>query len=431
MIGYKHSVSLDVSRCKGCITCLKRCPTEAIRIRDGRAVIDADRCIDCGQCIMLCPHKAKKSNNDVLVNIPFKEKYVIALPPPSLYGQFQNLDDVDYMLQGLLDLGFSHVFEVARAAELVTEYTRLYLKRKDVRRPVISSACPVVTTLIQLRFPYLCESLIPILSPMDIAGKMAKDQAKERHPELRDEDIVTVFISPCTGKTSYVKNGFAGEKNSIDYVVSMSDIYFELLGVMKKEKTPVPVSRTGMIGMSWAVSSGEASALLNDSYLAVDGIENVIKVLDELETGNYPFLDFIELNACSSGCVGGVLTVENPYLAKVKIQNLKRYLPVMQSRYSEDEIASLPDTFSTRQFINKTLEKKSGQDMLLAMSTMKKSQQIYSQLPEFDCGACGSPTCASFAEDVAKGFAVITDCPMLSRKKNNNSTKCDGDNNDS
>ncbi len=429
MIGYKHSVSLDVSRCKGCITCLKRCPTEAIRIRDGHAVIDADLCIDCGQCIMLCPHKAKKSNNDVLRDIPFNEKYVIALPPPSLYGQFQNLDDVDYMLQGLLDLGFSHVFEVARAAELVTEYTRLYLKRKDVRRPVISSACPVVSRLIQLRFPYLSENLIPILSPMDIAGRMAKDQAKARHPELKDEDIVTVFISPCTGKTSYVKNGFAGDKNCIDYVVSMSDVYFELLGVMKKEKTPIPVSRTGMIGMSWAVSSGEASALLNDSYLAVDGIENVIKVLDELETGNYPFLDFIELNACSSGCVGGVLTVENPYLAKVKIQNLKRYLPVMQSRYSEEEISSLPDNYSTLRFTEPVAKGKTGEDMLLAMSRMKKSQEIYSLLPEFDCGACGSPTCASFADDVAKGLANVTDCPMLGRKKKADE-KCDGDKND-
>jgi len=429
LIGYKHSVSLDVSRCKGCITCLKRCPTEAIRIRDGHAVIDADLCIDCGQCIMLCPHKAKKSNNDVLRDIPFKEKYVIALPPPSLYGQFQNLDDVDYMLQGLLDLGFSHVFEVARAAELVTEYTRLYLKRKDVRRPVISSACPVVSRLIQLRFPYLSENLIPILSPMDIAGRMAKDQAKARHPELKDEDIVTVFISPCTGKTSYVKNGFAGDKNSIDYVVSMSDVYFELLGVMKKEKTPIPVSRTGMIGMSWAVSSGEASALLNDSYLAVDGIENVIKVLDELETGNYPFLDFIELNACSSGCVGGVLTVENPYLAKVKIQNLKRYLPVMQSRYSEEEISSLPDHYSTLRFTEPVAKSRTGEDMLQAMSRMKKSQEIYSLLPEFDCGACGSPTCASFADDVAKGFANVTDCPMLGRKKKADE-KCDGDKND-
>lgn len=429
MTGYKHSVSLDVSRCKGCITCLKRCPTEAIRIRDGHAVIDADRCIDCGQCIMLCPHKAKKAGNDALRDIPFKNKYVIALPPPSLYGQFQNLEDVDYMLQGLLDLGFSHVFEVARAAELVTEYTRLYLKRKDIVRPIISSACPVVTRLIQLRFPYLCDNLIPILSPMDIAGRMAKDQAKARHPELSDDDIVTVFITPCTGKTSYVKNGFAGDKNSIDYVVSMSDVYFELLGVMKKEKTPIPVSRTGMIGMSWAVSSGEASSLLNDSYLAVDGIENVIKVLDELETGNYPFLNFIELNACSSGCVGGVLTVENPYLAKVKIQNLKRYLPVMQSRYSEDVVSSLPDLFGTKRFEEPVSKGKSGEDRLQAFSFMKKSQEIYSLLPEFDCGACGSPTCTAFSEDVAKGLVDISLCPMLTRKQKNIENS-GGDNND-
>ncbi len=386
---------------------------------------------------MLCPHKAKKSINDALSEIPFKDKYVIALPPPSLYGQFANLDDVDYMLQGLLDLGFSHVFEVARAAELVTEYTRLYLKRTDIVRPVISSACPVITRLISLRFPYLCDNIIPILSPMDIAGKMAKNQAKARHPELSDDDIVTVFISPCTAKTSYVKNGFSGEKSSIDYVVSMSDVYFELLSVMKKQKIPVPVSRVGMIGMSWAVSSGEASALLNDRYLAVDGIENVIKVLDELETGNYPFLDFIELNACSSGCVGGVLTVENPYIAKVKIQNLKRFLPVMQSRYSDEEISSLPDNFSTEQFVRHESSHKSGNDMLAAMTLMKKSQEIYSQLPEFDCGACGCPTCAAFADDVAKGEAQLCECLMLNRKKiqnescNEQNSTTDGDSNDS
>ena len=428
MTQYKHSVSLDVSRCKGCITCLKRCPTEAIRIRDGHATIDSDLCIDCGQCIKLCPHKAKKSINDALCAIPFTEKYVIALPPPSMYGQFANLDDVDYLLQGLLDLGFSHVFEVARAAELVTEYTRLYLKRPDIKHPVISSACPVVTRLISLRFPYLCDNIIPILSPMDIAGRMAKDQAKQRHPELADDDIVTVFISPCTAKTSYVNNGFAGDKSSVDYVVSMSDVYFELLGVMKKQKIPVPVSRVGMIGMSWAVSSGEASALLNDRYLAVDGIENVIKVLDELETGNYPFLDFIELNACNGGCVGGVLTVENPYLAKVKIQNLKRFLPVMQSRYSADEISSLPDRFSSDSFCSNAAKHKSGGDMLAAMSLMKKAQEIYSQLPEFDCGACGSPTCAAFSQDVAKGLANLSDCLMLNRKRNNTTT--DGEKND-
>ena len=378
MAEYKHSVCLDVSKCKGCITCLKRCPTEAIRIRDCRATIDPARCIDCGQCILSCPHKAKKAVNDKLSDIPFGKKYVIALPPPSLYGQFANLDDVDYLLQGLIDLGFNHVYEVARAAELVTEYTRLYLKRNDIKRPVISSACPVVTRLISLRFPYLSDNLIPILPPMEIAGSIAKKEALARHPELSENDIVTVFISPCTAKTSYVKNKFAGEKSSVDYVVAMNDVYFELLGVMKKVITPSPVSRVGMVGMSWAVSSGEASALLNDRYLAADGIENIIKVLDELETGSFPYLDYIELNACSSGCVGGALTVENPYLAKVKIQNLKRYLPVMMNRYSKDEIGCIPVKYSHDHTDSGSSKRQS--DRIAAMEIMKKAQEIYSLL---------------------------------------------------
>ena len=97
---YRHSVSLESEKCKGCTHCLRRCPTEAIRIRDGHAVINTERCIDCGECIRLCPHKAKKAIYDPLESIN-NFKYKIALPPPTLYGQFDNLDDVDCMLKGL------------------------------------------------------------------------------------------------------------------------------------------------------------------------------------------------------------------------------------------------------------------------------------------------------------------------------------------
>ena len=115
MSTYKHSVTLDIDKCKGCTNCLKRCPTEAIRIRDGHAVIDAERCIDCGECIRVCPYKAKKAFSDKLEQLrDFKWK--VALPAPSLYGQFDNLDDIDYVLQGLLDYGFDDVYEVSRAA---------------------------------------------------------------------------------------------------------------------------------------------------------------------------------------------------------------------------------------------------------------------------------------------------------------------------
>ena len=156
MSDYKHSVSLDIEKCKGCTNCLKRCPTEAIRIREGHAQIDASRCIDCGECIRICPYKAKKAVYDRFSAIP-ERAWTIALPAPTLYGQFDNLDDIDYVLQGLLDLGFDEIYEVACAAELVSDYTRRYLKQTDVPRPVISSACPVITRLISLRYPMLCD----------------------------------------------------------------------------------------------------------------------------------------------------------------------------------------------------------------------------------------------------------------------------------
>ena len=175
MFENKHSVSLEANKCKGCTNCLKRCPTEAIRIRSGRAVINTDRCIDCGECIRVCPYRAKRAIYD-----PFEcindFKYKIALPAPALYGQFDNLDDLDYVLTGLIDIGFDDVFEVARAAELVSEYTRKYLRGTDVKKPVISSACPAVVRLISVRFPSLCENVLPLLAPIELAARMAKDE---------------------------------------------------------------------------------------------------------------------------------------------------------------------------------------------------------------------------------------------------------------
>ncbi len=416
MAPYKHSVALDYDKCRGCITCLKGCPTEAIRIREGHAVIDSARCIDCGECIRKCPHKAKQAVADKFADLPFGKKFVIALPPPSLYGQFDNLDDPNYILEGLLKIGFNHVYEVARAAELVTEYTRQYLKRDDIRRPVISSACPVVTRLISLRFPYLCENLMPIKSPMEIASENARKEALSEHPELKEEDIVTVFISPCPAKISAVKNDFNGYKSGVDYVVALNEVYFELISAMGKINSPEPISETGMVGMSWAVSGGEASALLNDRYLAADGIENIIKVLDELETGSFPFLDYIELNACSSGCVGGVLNVGNPYLAKVKIQNIKRYLLIMQNRLSPEEAKDIPAEFACNQKEYEPVSRLSA-DRQTAMNLMKEILKLEHDLPGFDCGACGSPNCRTFAEDVIKNQAKLENCVFITRDK--------------
>ncbi len=417
MAVYKHSVSLDIEKCKGCTHCLKRCPTEAIRIRDGHATIDPDRCIDCGECIRQCPHNAKKAIYDKLSSLP-ADKYLIALPAPTLYGQFERLDDLDHLIKGLLDIGFDDVFEVACAAELITEYTRRFLARDDIVRPVISSACPVVARLVSLRFPTLVGNLMPILPPIELAGRLAREKAKAKNPSLKDGDIFTVFISPCPAKVSYVKNNLVGGVSSVDAVVAINDIYFELLSVMEDRITSVPYSRTGMIGVGWATSGGESSALMNDHYLSADGIENVIKVLEDLDTSEHPNLDFVELNACSGGCVGGVLAVENPYVARVRLRNIKRYLPVSQARPPEDAGgAGFPDEYKINLGVIQKPVSSLNPDIRQAMDLMADIDEIFKTLPELDCGSCGSPTCRAFAEDVVKGNAKYEECIVVMRQK--------------
>ena len=408
---YEHSVLLDVSKCTGCTTCLKHCPTEAIRIRDGHAVINTDRCIDCGECIRVCPHKAKKAVLSKLSSMD-RFKWKIALPAPTLYGQFDNLDDVDFVLNGLLNIGFDDVYEVSKAAELVSAYTRNYLKLEGVKKPAISSACPAVMRLIALRFPSLTEHVIHMLPPMEVAAKLARERALEHHPELSADDIGVCFISPCPAKSSYVKNGFADYKSQVDEVISISDVYFLLIGKMNKLETPEPLSESGRIGIGWAKSGGEASAIFNDDYLAADGIDNVIHVLDFIENGNIPPLEFIELNACTGGCVGGVLTIQNPFIAKTRLQALRRYMPVSQNSIPKDE-NYIPDYYLFENLPEYAPITRLSDSIAKSMRMMADIQNLKSSLPGIDCGSCGAPTCRAFAEDVVKKLACSEDCPIM------------------
>ncbi|MBR3844272.1 MAG: 4Fe-4S dicluster domain-containing protein [Clostridia bacterium] len=406
---YQHSVFLDSEKCIGCTHCLTGCPTEAIRVRNGKAIIDSERCIDCGQCIRLCPYKAKRAKYDPIENIS-RFAWKIALPAPSFYGQFDHLDDIDYVLQGLIDFGFDEVFEVARAAELVSDYTRRYLKQNRLRKPVISSACPVITRLIGLRFPLLKEHVMDMRQPMEMAAMLAKKEALAKNKDLKPEDIGVCFISPCPAKVSYIKNQ-RPEERYIDCVASMSDFYFGLIGIMDRAKTPTVTTKSGMIGLGWAATGGESSAIFNDNYLAADGIENVIRVLDAMETDELPNLEFVELNACPGGCVGGVMTVANPYIAQARLQNLRRYMPVSQNRAPKgDDPSHVPEEYIDLQEFDYRPLGQLDDNIGVSIRMMGEIQKIREGLPGLDCGSCGAPTCRALAEDVVKGQASVDDC---------------------
>lgn len=381
-------------------------------MRDGHAIIKEENCIDCGECIRLCPYKAKKAIYDKFEDFAHY-KYKIALPAPALYGQFDELDDVDEILTAILKCGFDAVFEVSRAAEIVTEYTRRYMERPDIQKPVISSACPAIVRLIGLRFSSLADNLLPIMPPIEYAARLARKEALEAHPELCDDDICVLFISPCPAKISYIKNPIAVEKTAVTGALAISDFYFKIRSERKNVKNPLPLSRTGIIGLNWAGTGGEATSLLSGKYLAADGIENCINVLDEIENGTIRDLDFVEFNACNGGCVGGTLNVENPYIAKARLRSLRKYLPISRNRVDGQDVSD--DVLSDKDFFE-NIEGLSIESRAEAIKRMTHVEEIYKTLPHLDCGSCGAPNCHALAEDIVAGEATVEDCLIRLRE---------------
>ena len=407
-----HSVTLDSDKCMGCTNCIKHCPTEAIRVRSGKACIISERCIDCGECVRVCPHHAKRAQSDPLSVIE-SFPYAIALPAPTLYGQFNHLDDIDIVLTGLKRLGFDEVFEVSRAAELVSEATRCLMREGKLRLPVISSACPAVVRLIRVRFPDLCGHVLPLASPMELAARTAKDEAARR-TGLPREQIGAFFLTPCPAKVTDARTPINFEHSEVDGVIAISEIFPKLLDKMDHLDRTEPLQGSGVIGVSWASSGGESAALLNDKYLAADGVENVIRVLEELEDEHIHELEFIELNACSGGCVGGVLTVENPYVARARLQRLRRYLPVSRNHL---EAGGVPDSMHWQSELEYAPVLKLSDNMEEALRMMADIDRICATFPGLDCGSCGAPSCRALAEDVVRGEARQSDCIFVLREE--------------
>ena len=224
---------------------------------------------------------------------------------------------------------------------------------------------------------------------------------------------------PCPAKVSYAKNPIGTDRSAIDGVLAISEIYFLLVGEMNKIVNPTTASQSGIIGISWAASGGESSALMNDRYLAADGIENVIHVLDEIEKENIRGLDFVELNCCPGGCVGGALTVENAYIAKARLQSLRRYLPVSLNHIPPEAQERLPRDVMWDSEVSYSPVMRLAPERGAAMRKMAMIQQIHKTLCDLDCGSCGAPTCRALAEDIVNGDATPDDCIINLRYKLN------------
>lgn len=403
-----HSVRLEKERCMGCTTCLKRCPTEAIRVRDGRAHIIDELCIDCGECIRVCPHHAKVALTDPFDSIR-RFPYRIALPAPSLYGQFKSLGSINRALTGLRRLGFDAVFEVARGADVVSRALIERLKRPDVPKPLISAACPAIVRLIQARFPDLIDHVVDIRQPMEVAALMARQEFCQEHG-VAPEEVGCFFITPCPAKMTAIRSPIGHEKSALDGAISIMEIYGRLAAQLRKGGEEEPIADATPYGVGWANSGGEAAAIHSENSMAVDGIENVIRVLEEIENNRLNDLDFFEGQACTGGCVGGPLTFENGYVAKNTIRKLTERMEHTRPETAVDVSALNKYPIYNTLPIQPSNGMRLDDNIVEAMRKMERIEQIAKELPGYDCGSCGSPTCRTLAEDIANGYAGEMDC---------------------
>ncbi|SDK20691.1 [Fe-Fe] hydrogenase large subunit C-terminal domain-containing protein [Natronincola ferrireducens] len=397
-----HAIALDPSKCTGCTNCIKRCPTEAIRVKNRKAKILESKCINCGTCINICPFNAFSGITHDLQYI-FRYPYRVALIDPVLYSQFNENITPSQIINSIKQYGFNDVYDISHSADLITKYTKNYIA-SNPKLPVISSSCPAIIRLIQLRFHELIDHILPVDSPIEITAYMMRTKLV-KELQLSEDDIGIFYISPCTARIFSFKKPIGTKTSYVDGAISIKSLFLMISKNLDSTKTGEVFKVSGK-GIDWARVEGQSKALGVKEYLAIDGIENVMDVLEEIENGKINDLVFLECQACTNGCVGGSLTVENSFVARNRIRRLA------ETHYSYASKVDLKgfESFLFTETINPLYSTKLDTNLSKAIEKLMKIEDVLKSLPQIDCGACGSPSCRSLAEDIVLGYANEKDC---------------------
>jgi Na+-translocating ferredoxin:NAD+ oxidoreductase RNF subunit RnfB len=408
-IVFHHALKVVPELCIGCTHCMKACPTEAIRVKNGLAEIFEERCVDCGECYKACPASAIIVDQDDFEEI-FSYRARVALLPSVLIGQFPSHFATNDIFGSLKKLGFTHIFEIDSVVDIVQEGYDNFIENYKGEKPVISTFCPAILRLIQVRFPSLVGNLLRVKPPSDIAAVQYKQQLIEDGFEINE--IGLFYVTPCAAKISSIKNPVGESLSVVNGVINMEYLYNKMLRILMNNELEPATHDTGSLkskGILWSLTRGE-SKNQKGRCLAVDGISNVTHFLERLEDSEDSNIDFLELRACDESCAGGVLISGNRFLTVERLNGrAKKNDDTQSSKWVGQYNESLHglDSIHERSMLVMDL------DRVKAIEKMNKLDELLKVLPGIDCSACGSPTCRSLAEDIVQGRAELSWCVFL------------------
>lgn len=391
---------LKKSNCKNCYKCIRHCPVKSIRFSGNQAHIIGDECILCGHCFVVCPQNAKQivsSVEKVRVLIQSGDPVVVSLAP-SFIANYEGAG-IESMRRALKKLGFYDAEETAIGATIVKrEYDRLL--SEEGRDVVISSCCHSVNLLIQKYFPSVLPFLADVLSPM---------QAHCRDIKRRIPNAKTVFIGPCVAKKDEAEL-YAGITDAVLTFEELTE-WMQSEGVtIEPESDASDESLARFFPTTGGILKTMVCERKDYSYLAVDGVENCIAALKDIEGGKIHHC-FVEMSACAGSCVGG--PVMEKYHSRSPVSD---YIAVSEYAGKKDFNVNQPDPIAVRKSfmpIDRNERKPSESEIRAVLREMGK----FSPTQELNCGSCGYNSCREKAIAVCQGKAEISMClPFLKDK---------------
>ncbi|WP_415934360.1 [Fe-Fe] hydrogenase large subunit C-terminal domain-containing protein [Ruminococcus champanellensis] len=393
-------LKLRKTNCKNCYKCIRHCPVKSIRFSGNQAHIVGNECILCGQCFVVCPQNAKEiadATEAVKVLLEGEEPVVASIAPSFIanYGV-----GIEAMEQALRQLGFAAAEETAIGATYVN---RMYEDILRNRKPdvLISSCCHSVNLLIQKHFPQALPYLADVISPM---------QAHSVDIRRRMPDAHVVFIGPCLSKKDEADHytGYVDEVMTFEELTRMLE---EANIQLEQNVDHNSQSRTRLFPTSGGILK-TMEKVPGYQYISVDGIENCIAALHDLEQGGLNNC-FIEMSACAGSCIGG------PVMEKYHRTPIRDYAAVDAYAGSEDfPIETLPQERIHKEMeaINRKLPQPTETEIFTILRQMGKNKPS----DELNCGSCGYNTCREKAIAIYQGKADLTMClPYLKDRAEN------------